>query len=86
MAGNLRSYIFHQTVEINGWTSPDFDDSQWQPVKEIGKHGMDPWKTLSMISPKAMWIWSTTTYYEDTNAHVVYFRYRISTRPLIHQI
>jgi len=76
------------TTEVDGWTSPDFDDSQWQPVTEIGPHGMNPWKTRSMISPKATWIWSATTYYADYNAHVVYFRYRISTRlnTLIHQI
>lgn len=61
------------TVEANEWASPDTDDSKWEPATELGQHGMEPWKTRSIISRNAKWIWS-----KDTRATVVYFRYRIS--------
>jgi hypothetical protein len=62
------------TVAPVGWTSPDFDDSQWEQATELGRHGMDPWKPRNQISTNAKWIWTKTTYYSDTNAHIVYFR------------
>ena len=65
------------TVEAADWTKPEFNDNDWEQATVVGQHGMDPWKTRNLISTKAQWIWTKTTYYQDMNAHVVYFRYRI---------
>jgi len=65
------------TVESDGWTTPEFDDSNWEPATVLGQHGMEPWKTRNLISSNAKWIWTATSYYKDMGSHVVYFRYRI---------
>lgn len=31
---------------LDGWEKPDFNDSQWKPVKVLGKMGIDPWGHL----------------------------------------
>jgi len=67
------------TVESDDWTKPEFDDSKWEQATELGQHGMEPWKTRNLISSKAKWIWTSTSYYKDMGSHVVYFRYRIGT-------
>ena len=32
--------------EIDGWTTPDFDDAQWTAAMVIGRHGDQPWGRL----------------------------------------
>jgi hypothetical protein len=67
------------TVESADWMKPEFDDSQWETATELGPNGMNPWKAKEKISNNAKWIWTTTSYYKDMNAHVVYFRVRLGS-------
>ena len=66
------------TVASDGWTKPEFDDSNWEQATELGQHGMEPWKARDLISSKAKWIWAKKSHYEDMGDHVVYFRYHIT--------
>ncbi len=41
-------------TEQAGWETPDFDDSAWQPAKELGTAGMDPWKETRVESDRVL--------------------------------
>ena len=42
---------------VDGWTSPEFDDSAWAAPKQLGLNGMAPWGNVPGISKDAQWIW-----------------------------
>ena len=46
----------------HGWKSPDFDDHNWPPAKELKRHGDRPTDGpggyIAGIDPPAKWIWT----------------------------
>ncbi len=40
--------------EQAGWEQPDFDDGAWQPAKELGASGMDPWKETRVAEDRVL--------------------------------
>ena len=46
---------------VDGWASPDFDDSGWGAPNIIGNNGIGPWGKRPDIAAEAQWIWPTGT-------------------------
>ncbi len=66
-------------VEVTGWNTLAFDDSQWQNATSYGLHGVAlPWANYHDVqgistTNNVLWIWSD----DVINDSVVYFRYLI---------
>jgi len=68
--GNLSTVVTDaswkvSTTEVSGWEYQDFDDSEWLGATVVAAFGKAPWGTpasLSYVSSKAQWIWSSDAY------------------------
>lgn len=78
---NAATWKCHNAL-VEGWNSPDFDDSTWPAAAQI-KRNDDPsglWygtQPTTMIHPHAWWIWTWYNYGTWSTDPVVYCRVRL---------